>query len=159
MYSWPEETSTGTICPGSLVANASSPAAPTARYSVMNSVPPPATRFSTPSSPPPPPNWVWVVIWIEPPIHDSSPASEMIDSFGSSQNSRTGIVVPVTWFFIRSSPDFKNSEYTGNDHVGAGQLPSGKLHFTLETIAEAGSDTRDARSTVASAGTQRPFRR
>ena len=81
--------------PGSLVAKAISPAAPMARYSVMKIEPPPATRFSTPKMPPPPANWVWVVIWIELAIQESSPASEMIDSLGSSENSRTGMVVPV----------------------------------------------------------------
>src|SRR5438046_3089178 len=95
MYSCPGETSTGTMCPGSLVANATSPAAPTARYSVMKIEPPPATRFSTPNRPPPPANWVWVVIWMELPIQESSPASEMTDSLGSRTNSNTGIVVPV----------------------------------------------------------------
>src|SRR6266536_991260 len=95
MYSCPGETSTGTMCPGNLVANAASPGAPTARYSVMKIEPPPATRLSTPNSPPPPANWVCVVIWMELPIHESSPASEMTDSLGSSTNSSTGIVVPV----------------------------------------------------------------
>ena len=32
--------------------------------------------------PPPPPNCVWVVIWMELVIQESSPASEMTDSFG-----------------------------------------------------------------------------
>ena len=81
--------------PGSLVAKASSPAAPMARYSVMKSEPPPATRLSTPKIPPPPANWVCVVIWIELLIQESSPASEMMASLGSSANSRTGMVVPV----------------------------------------------------------------
>src|SRR5437867_607860 len=95
MYSCPGETSTGTMCPGNLVANATSPAAPMARYSVMKIEPPPATRFSMPNTPPPPANCVCVVIWMELPIHESSPASEMTDSLGSRTNSRTGIVVPV----------------------------------------------------------------
>src|ERR1017187_390790 len=95
MYSCPGEISTGTMWPGSLVAKASSPAAPRARYSVMKMDPPPATRFSTPKSPPPPPNCVWVVIWIELLIHESSPASDMMESLGSRANSRTGMVVPV----------------------------------------------------------------
>jgi hypothetical protein len=38
---------------------------------------------------------VWVVIWIELVIQESSPASEITDSFGSSANSRTGMVVPT----------------------------------------------------------------
>src|SRR5258706_8690419 len=96
MYSWPGATSTGTICPGTLVAKASSPGPPTARYSVMNNVPPPATRFSAPKNPPPPPSCVCVVNWIALDIQESSPASEMMDSFGSRVNSRTGMVVPVT---------------------------------------------------------------
>src|SRR5439155_1785415 len=95
MYSCPGETSTGTMCPGNLVANATSPAAPMARYSVMKIEPPPATRFSMPNRPPPPANCVCVVIWMELPIHESSPASEMTDSLGSRTNSKTGIVVPV----------------------------------------------------------------
>ena len=66
-----------------------------ARYSVMKIDPPPATRFITPNSPPPPPNCVCVVIWMELPIHESSPASETTDSFGSRTNSSTGMVVPV----------------------------------------------------------------
>ena len=53
-----------------------------ARYSVMKMLPPPATRFNTPNSPPPPPIWVWVIIWIEPVIHDSSPLSEKTLSLG-----------------------------------------------------------------------------
>src|ERR1035437_1943828 len=65
------------------------------RYSVIKMDPPPATRLSTPKRPPPPPNWVCVVIWIELLIHESSPASEMMVSFGSRANSRTGMVVPV----------------------------------------------------------------
>ena len=81
--------------PGSLVAKASSPAAPKARYSVIKIEPPPATRLSTPNRPPPPPNWVCVVIWMELLIHESSPASEMMASLGSRANSRTGMVVPV----------------------------------------------------------------
>src|SRR5579872_249648 len=104
MYSCPCDTSTGTMWPGSLVANATSPVAPTARYSVMKIDPPPATRFNTPKSPPPPANWLWVVIWIELPIHDSSPASEMTDSLGSRANSSTGMVVPVTRLCIGKSP-------------------------------------------------------
>src|SRR5215472_16525665 len=95
MKSRPGATSTGTMWPGSLVAKASSPREPIARYSIMKIDPPPATRFNTPNSPTPPENWVCVVIWIELPIHDSSPASEMMDSFGSRMNSRTGMVVPV----------------------------------------------------------------
>ena len=61
-----------------------------ARYSVMKRDPPPATRFKTPKSPPPPPNWVWVVIWMELLIHESSPASEMMDSLGSSDEFENG---------------------------------------------------------------------
>jgi hypothetical protein len=95
MYSCPGETSTGTICPGSLVANANSPGAPIARYSVIKIDPPPATRFKTPKRPPPPANCVCVVIWMEAPIQESSPASEMTVSLGSRTNSRTGMVVPV----------------------------------------------------------------
>src|SRR5579872_1443881 len=95
MNSCPGATSTGTMWPGSFVAKASSPGAPMARYSVIKIDPPPATRLITPKSPPPPPNCVWVVIWIEGPIQESSPASEMIDSLFSRMNSRTGIVVPV----------------------------------------------------------------
>src|ERR1700730_6151947 len=94
MYSCPAPTSIGTICPGSFVIYHSPPGAPMARYSVMNSDPPPATRFSTPKIPPPPPNWVCVVIWMELVIQESSPASEMTDSLGSSVNSTTGMVVP-----------------------------------------------------------------
>jgi hypothetical protein len=44
-----------------------------------------------------------VVISIELPIQESSPASEMMESFGSSVNSRTGIVVPTIWFRITDS--------------------------------------------------------
>src|SRR5450432_72068 len=95
MYSFPGETSTGTMCPGNLVANATSPATPVARYSVIKIDPPPATRLITPNKPPPPANCVCVVISIELPIHESSPASEMTDSLGSRTNSKTGIVVPV----------------------------------------------------------------
>src|ERR1700690_3794982 len=95
MYSFPGETSTGTMCPGNLVANATSPATPVARYSVMKIDPPPATRLITPNKPPPPANCVCVVISMELPIHESSPASEMTDSLGSRTNPKTGIVVPV----------------------------------------------------------------
>src|SRR5580693_4858272 len=95
MYSCPALTSIGTMCPGSFVAKEIPPGAPMARYSVMNSDPPPATRFSTPKIPPPPPNWVCVVIWMELVIQESSPASEMTDSLGSSTNSSTGMVVPT----------------------------------------------------------------
>src|SRR5271156_3053595 len=94
MYSCPALTSSGTMCPGSFVAKEIPPGEPMARYSVMNNDPPPATRFSTPKIPPPPPNWVCVVIWMELVIQESSPASEMTDSLGSSANSRTGMVVP-----------------------------------------------------------------
>src|ERR1700678_3329736 len=109
MYSGPCDTSTGTMWPGSLVAKASSPPAPRARYSVMKMEPPPATRLSTPNRPPPPANWVCVVIWMELPIQESSPASEMIESLGSSRNSRTGMVVPVMRLCISVSL------YTVND--------------------------------------------
>src|SRR3954471_7245621 len=68
----------------------------------MNIDPPPATRFSTPNRPPPPANCVCVVIWIELPIHESSPASEIIDSLASSTNSSTGMVVPVMRLCINS---------------------------------------------------------
>src|SRR5450432_3525944 len=95
MYSFPGETSTGTMYPGNLVANATSPATPLARYSVIKIDPPPATRLITPNKPPPPANCVCVVISMELPIHESSPASEMTDSLGSRTNSNTGIVVPV----------------------------------------------------------------
>src|SRR5436190_15768810 len=108
MYSCPGETSTGTMCPGSLVANATSPAAPMARYSVMKIEPPPATRLITPNRPPPPANCVCVVIWMELPIHESSPASEMTDSLGSSTNSRTGIVVPVMRDCMKGSYVYKD---------------------------------------------------
>src|SRR5437762_8700002 len=108
MYSCPGETSTGTMCPGSLVANATSPEAPMARYSVMKTEPPPATRFSTPNSTPPPPNCVCVVIWMELPIHESSPASEMTDSLGSRTNSNTGIVVPVMRDCMKGSYVYKD---------------------------------------------------
>src|SRR5579864_5130936 len=95
MYSCPDPISTGRMCPGTFVAKDTSPRAPSARYSVMNRVPPPATRRNTPKIPPPPPNWVCVVIWIELVIQESSPASEIMDSFGSSATSRTGMVVPT----------------------------------------------------------------
>src|SRR6516162_1922589 len=94
MYSCPGPTSIGTIWPGSFVAKEISPGTPIARYSVMNSDPPPTTRFSTPKIPPPPANCVCVVIWMELVIQDSSPASEMMDSFVASANSITGMVVP-----------------------------------------------------------------
>src|ERR1700722_12475498 len=103
MYSCPAPTSIGTICPGSFVAKETPPGAPMARYSVMNSDPPPATRFSTPKIPPPPLNWVWVVIWIELVIQDSSPASEITDSLGSRVNSSTGMVVPRMRFCMVNS--------------------------------------------------------
>src|SRR6202167_3400163 len=102
MYSCPGATSTGTMCPGNFVQKANSPAEPMARYSVMKIDPPPATRLSTPNSPPPPPNWVCVVIWIVLPIHDNSPASEIIVSLGSRANSSTGMVVPVIRLCIRN---------------------------------------------------------
>src|ERR1035441_2941098 len=41
-----------------------------------------------------PPICVWVVIWIEAVIHESSPLSLKTLSFGSSCTSSTGIVVP-----------------------------------------------------------------
>src|SRR6059058_1335356 len=104
MYSCPGETSTGTMCPGNLVANATSPGAPNARYSVIKSEPPPAMRLKAPNRPPPPANCVCVVIWMELPIHESSPASEMTDSLGSRTNSRTGIVVPVMRDCINTPP-------------------------------------------------------
>src|SRR5215831_1847777 len=104
MYSRPAAISTGTMWPGSFVANASSPAAPMARYSVMKMEPPPATRLSTPNKPPPPPNCVCVVIWMELLIQESSPASEMMASFGSRMNSSTGMVVPVMRLCIVCSP-------------------------------------------------------
>src|SRR6266567_4054269 len=77
MYSCPGETSTGTMWPGSLVAKASSPGMPKARYSVIK---------------------------IELPIQESSPASEMMDSLGSRANSRTGMVVPVMRLCMCGSP-------------------------------------------------------
>jgi hypothetical protein len=46
----------------------------------MNRLPPPATRRIAPKNPPPPAICVCVVIWIEAPIQESSPASEMIAS-------------------------------------------------------------------------------
>ena len=60
----------------------------------MKSEPPPATRRIAPKIPPPPACWVWVVIWIEADIQESSPASEMMASLGPRENSRTGMVVP-----------------------------------------------------------------
>jgi hypothetical protein len=82
------------MCPGTLVANETSPGYCMARYSVMNRLPPPATRFSAPKKPPPPPICVCVVIWIEAVIHESSPLSENTLSLGSSCTSSTGMVVP-----------------------------------------------------------------
>src|SRR6516164_8037245 len=81
----------------------------------MKMEPPPATRLMTPSNPPPPPNCVCVVIWIVLPIHESSPASEMMDSLWSRMNSRTGMVVPVMRLCMADSPaEFRvrKSEYT-----------------------------------------------
>src|SRR5271166_1140406 len=114
-YSYPGCTSTGRICPGTRVANATSPGAPHARYSVMNRLPPPATRFNTPNNPPPPIICVCVVILIELDIHDNSPASEMIASFGCSRNSRTGIVVPTMRLCIRSLLGVPGVELAGPD--------------------------------------------
>ena len=94
MYSCPWPSCTGTMWPGTLVANETSPGYCMARYSVMKMLPPPATRFSTPNSPPPPPICVCVVIWIEPVIQESSPLSENTLSLGSSCTSSTGMVVP-----------------------------------------------------------------
>ena len=94
MNSCPGPTWTGTMCPGTLVANETTPGYRTARYSVMKRLPPPATRFKTPNSPPPPPICVCVVIWIEAVIHESSPLSEKTLSLGSSCTSSTGMVVP-----------------------------------------------------------------
>jgi hypothetical protein len=44
-----------------------------------------------------------VVNSIELPIQESWPASEMIESLGSSVNSSTGMVVPTIWFRITGS--------------------------------------------------------
>src|SRR5580698_8707792 len=75
-----------------------------ARYSVIKREPPPATRLITPKKPPPPACWVWVVIWTEADIQESSPASEMTASLGPRANSRTGMVVPRMRFCMMSSP-------------------------------------------------------
>src|SRR3979490_2335549 len=80
--------------PGTRGAKATSPGVPMARYSVMKREPPPATRLIAPKKPPPPACWVWVVIWTEADIQESSPASEMTASLGPRANSRTGMVVP-----------------------------------------------------------------
>src|ERR1700738_2570092 len=66
----------------------------------MKREPPPATRLRTPRNPPPPACWVWVVIWMEAVIQESSPASEMTASLWSRANSRTGMVVPVMRWFM-----------------------------------------------------------
>ena len=87
--------------PGTRVAKATSPGAPMARYSVMKREPPPATRLRAPKKPPPPACWVWVVIWTEADIQESSPASEMTASLGPRANSRTGMVVPRMRFCMR----------------------------------------------------------
>ncbi len=70
----------------------------------MKSEPPPATRRIAPKMPPPPANWVCVAIWMEADIQESSPASEMIASLWSRENSRTGMVVPVMRVCMRGSP-------------------------------------------------------
>jgi ATP-dependent DNA helicase RecQ len=83
------------MCPGTLVANATSPGNPLAVYSVMNNVPPPATRFSAPKKPPPPAICVCVDMTMDCVIQLSSPASEITCSPGCSSTSNTGIVVPT----------------------------------------------------------------
>src|SRR5882757_9698663 len=82
-----------------------------ARYSVMKREPPPATRLIAPKKPPPPACWVWVVIWTEADIQESSPASEMTASLGPRANSRTGMVVPRMRFCMDISCDGARSPY------------------------------------------------
>ena len=95
MYSCPGETSTGTMCPGSLVANANSPGAPMAAVlghedrSAASHALQDAEQASAAGE-------LRVRCHLDgAPIQESSPASEMIVSFGSRMNSRTGMVVPV----------------------------------------------------------------
>src|SRR5207249_9434277 len=96
--------SSGTIWPGSLAANASSPGPPTAVYSVMNKVPPAIARPRAPMNPPCcPPTEVPVCIWIAIDIHDSSPDSANTLSLGCMLSSRTGITVPTIWDSIDHS--------------------------------------------------------
>jgi len=64
-----------------------------------------------------------VVIWIELLIHESSPASEMMVSFGSSANSRTGMVVPVMRLCIA-------------DLLSSRLVPDARLRFELAERSE-----------------------
>src|SRR5260370_37331425 len=60
----------------------------------MKREPPQGTGLIAPKKPRPRACWVWVVIWTEADIQESSPASEMTASLGPRANSRTGMVVP-----------------------------------------------------------------
>src|SRR5580698_4249855 len=89
----------------------------------MNRLPPPATRLSTPKNPPPPIIWVWVVMLMELDIQESSPASEMMASFGCSRNSSTGMVVPTMRLCMMNSPmpesGLNGPAFEGSIHAGS----------------------------------------
>src|SRR5580693_9731215 len=101
------------MCPGTRVANATSPGPPTARYSVINNDPPPATRLIAPKKPPPPACCVCVVICTSADIHESSPASEITASLGPRANSNTGMVVPRMRCCIIPPKIYFPEKYTG----------------------------------------------
>ena len=100
MYVRPGETSTGRMCPGTRVANATMPGPPCAVYSVMKSDPPPATRLIIPKMPPPPPRPVVVCMSMDWLIQDNSPDTASTLSPGWSCISSTGSVVPMIRWFI-----------------------------------------------------------
>ena len=95
-YSRPGPTATGRISPGSFVAKATVPLAPSAWYSVMKIVLPATARFSTPMTPDWPAPLVDVAMRTVSVIQESSPPWETTFWPGSRSISRTGRTVPLT---------------------------------------------------------------